>query len=478
MGSIFARSLTSEKQPAAGMPVGSVLARVNSTPSRIRTPNSRPALRFCILSCIVGCGYVSACSSGYRDSQDNLAAPIPRAVQHSAAGGSGDDFGEAIALDPNGRLVVAGGSLRPSGDLDLAVWRYTTDGTLDPTFSGGGILTHHGAAGGFADDFGTSVAVDSQNRIIVVGGSDNGMNFDLAVWRIDDSGVLDSGFGIGGVALHDGAAGGFANDIGRAVEIDPTDQILVAGESVSAGGDPDMACWRFDASGILDLGFAGAGFLVRNGTAGGNGIDRGTGVGIDSMNRVLICGSSSNASGDPEMTLWCFLPNGSEDPSFGVTGSVVHDPYAAGGAGAFALAFSSSGEIVVTGSSTKVQGNSDMVIWRFGANGSIDPGFNSKGWIAHDSAAGGTGNDVGMDVSVDGSGRIVVAGFSLRSGNEFDMAVWAYDGDLRWGVHHGAAGGQGTDVGLGLVAGSDSYFIAGYSQRSAGDFDSVLWEWD
>ncbi len=51
--------------------------------------------------------------------------------------GAGDATVQSIALQPDGRIVVAGGLAD-----DFAVARFTTDGTLDPTFGSNGSVTH------------------------------------------------------------------------------------------------------------------------------------------------------------------------------------------------------------------------------------------------------------------------------------------------------------------------------------------------
>ena len=86
---------------------------------------------------------------------------------------AGDDGAQAVAIDSQNRAVVAGYSSNGSNS-DFAVVRYTSAGVLDTTFGTGGKVT---TAIGTSYDWGQAVAVDSQDRVVVVGDSDNAYQF-------------------------------------------------------------------------------------------------------------------------------------------------------------------------------------------------------------------------------------------------------------------------------------------------------------
>ncbi|MBK9628285.1 MAG: hypothetical protein IPO56_11445 [Flavobacteriales bacterium] len=75
--------------------------------------------------------------------------------------GTGSAVGLSVAIQPDGNILVAG-----SSGGDFAVARYTTDGTLDNTFSTDGKVTTDFGAG---NDTGWSVAIQPDGRIVVVG---------------------------------------------------------------------------------------------------------------------------------------------------------------------------------------------------------------------------------------------------------------------------------------------------------------------
>jgi uncharacterized delta-60 repeat protein len=90
-------------------------------------------------------------------------------------------FGDAMVLQPDGKILVAGctGDLQPANN-DWAIWRFNPDGSLDPDFGTGGIVT--------TDFFGNSdealgIALHA-DKIVVAGKTRNATNFlDFAVTR-------------------------------------------------------------------------------------------------------------------------------------------------------------------------------------------------------------------------------------------------------------------------------------------------------
>jgi uncharacterized delta-60 repeat protein len=107
-------------------------------------------------------------------------------IQNGAAGFNGDDTGNAIAVDSQG-ILVTGSSTNSDGNKDMVIWRLTATGALDTAFgsSSSGIVIKKGTAGGIGDDTGNAVAVDSQGRILVTGSSTNSDgNKDMVIWRV------------------------------------------------------------------------------------------------------------------------------------------------------------------------------------------------------------------------------------------------------------------------------------------------------
>lgn len=385
--------------------------------------------------------------------------------------------------------TVGGGAESTESQETLAV-PTTITGTLDPTFNGRGWFTHGGAAGG-SFDHGYGVAVDSSGRILVTGESLSTAgppSFDMAIWCITPAGALEPTFGAQGWVVHGNAAGGNGLDVGRAIAVDASDRILVAGESSGATSGA-MVIWRYNSDGSPDMTFNGQGWAVYQDAAGGGVADGGYGLAMDASGRILVSGASFNPSFNLDMVIWRCLPDGGLDTSFNAKGWVVDDN-ARGGAGydyGEDITLDGSGRIVVTGYSftDPVVRDSDMVVWRYNPDGTLDRTFNGQGWAVHDSAAGGNGLDEGKGVALDASGRILVGGRSLGATTSLDMVIWRYDsvGSLDgtfnvqgWAAFHDAAGGNLGDSGEDIALdGAGRILVAGDSNGPGMDADMAIW---
>ena len=151
--------------------------------------------------------------------------------------GSSIDLANSTALDARGRIVVAGS--RTLGlYADFALARYLPNGALDPSFSGDGRQT---TATGSGDDVAWAVELEPRGRIIAGGNSSNGVGADqdFALVRYRSDGTLDSSFSGDGMLLTDfGSSDDGANDLA----LDARGRIVAAGYSFSSGhGDFALA---------------------------------------------------------------------------------------------------------------------------------------------------------------------------------------------------------------------------------------------
>ena len=112
-------------------------------------------------------------------------------------GGNNLENAESIRIQPDGKIVVAGYSFTgPSGTELFALARYNSDGSLDNSFgSGGKVLTNFGSVDGKA----TSLVIQPDGRMLVVGTTDAGSDVTLA--RYNSDGSLDTSFGNSGAPL-------------------------------------------------------------------------------------------------------------------------------------------------------------------------------------------------------------------------------------------------------------------------------------
>jgi uncharacterized delta-60 repeat protein len=167
------------------------------------------------------------------------------------------DFINALALLPDGRVVVAGYTGLGDG-LHMAAVRYLSNGALDGSFFGAGPFDSSGkvvsvASGVWAWD----VAVQADGKTLLVGGNNSGR---IAVMRLAFFGNPDAGFGGTANAIVTTSLGS-VYDEAYAVALQADGKIIVAGNSHN-GSNFDFGIARYFPNGFLDVGF-GHGGIVR-----------------------------------------------------------------------------------------------------------------------------------------------------------------------------------------------------------------------
>lgn len=143
----------------------------------------------------------------------------------------------AAAIDSNGRIVVVGSAHASGGDYDFRIVRLLPNGNLDTAFSDDGHRIVALDRGGENGDFAHAVAIDAQDRIVVVGQAERGaeLDTDFAVVRLRSDGALDATFGpntgaeAGSVIVPFDLQPAGRADIARAVAIGANGDIVVAG---------------------------------------------------------------------------------------------------------------------------------------------------------------------------------------------------------------------------------------------------------
>jgi uncharacterized delta-60 repeat protein len=150
----------------------------------------------------------------------------------------GDDYAWALALAPNGKIVVAG-EARNGPNTVFGVARFNSNGSLDDTFNRGKLFVRRSDAVHSAK----AVIVQPDSKVVVAGRSGD----DFALVRLTDTGVQDMEFGVGGWTIT--AMGGPAI-ISALIQI-PTTGWLVAAGTRQAGSDMDFALAHYAPDGSL-----------------------------------------------------------------------------------------------------------------------------------------------------------------------------------------------------------------------------------
>jgi uncharacterized delta-60 repeat protein len=330
--------------------------------------------------------------------------------------GTGYDSANAVALQNDGKIVVAGQvSNQDTGDQDFGVVRYNVDGTLDASFSGDGKVTTTIRPSGIGESSGgaEAVAIDGSGRIVAVGWAYNdstGLN-EMALVRYNTDGNPDSTFGEDGIVTtvvtldEDSEA--------RAVAIH-SGKILVAGWVGGVSGD-EFAVLRYSDNGSLDPTFGSGGIVAT--LVGTNG--QANALAVQDDGKIIAAGFSDGVvAGD--FALVRYEASGLLDTTFGSGGIVVHD-LGSETDQIHDIALQLNG-IVVVGTTFK-NGNADFALARYKmAGGVLDTSFGNIGVVVESL---GTGDDEAYAVALT-SDRILVAGLSSANGYE-DIALARFD---------------------------------------------------
>ncbi|HEX9923514.1 MAG TPA: hypothetical protein VGD99_12725 [Anaerolineae bacterium] len=209
----------------------------------------------------------------------------------------GDERGEAVFIQADGKIVVAG-----STGSQFVVLRYTTSGDLDVGFNGTGVVTTSvGSSSG-----GTSAAIQADGKIVVVGSTGTGANTDFAVVRYTTNGALDTTFNGTGIVTTD-ISSGF--DRAQVVIIQPNNKIIVAGTSNFGMNTGDFTIVRYHSDGSLDTVFGNGGIVT---TTISTNRDEAHGATIQSDGRVVIAGfenTTGNANDDINIAVARYIGN-------------------------------------------------------------------------------------------------------------------------------------------------------------------------
>ncbi|WP_051385046.1 T9SS type A sorting domain-containing protein [Flavobacterium enshiense] len=350
----------------------------------------------------------------------------------TAISSANNDEGHSVAIQNDGKIVVAGYSTRSSDDRFASV-RYNSNGSLDDTFGENGKVT---TGLGSADDYSNSIAIQRDGKIVLAGES----NGDFALARYNSNGILDNTFGENGKVITD-----VVEDIdsGKSVAIQSDDKIIVAGVGRNFdSSDSNFALMRYNSNGSLDNSFDHDGKVI---TDFGSSNSFGTAVNIQSDGKVVMAGSTWDGF-QYDFALVRYNINGSLDNTFGNNGKVItdlggyHDDYAT------AMTLQKDGKIIVAGYRNKGSSSSpdtDFSLVRYNSNGSPDNSFGIGGMIT---TAVGNSNDFGNSVAIQNDNKVVVAGYS-SNGYNWDFALVRYKSDGTLDNTFSSDGKVTTDVG-------------------------------
>jgi uncharacterized delta-60 repeat protein len=302
----------------------------------------------------------------------------------------------ALVLQPDGKLVAAGGVDRFTGAMpypyaptEVVLVRYLPDGTPDPMFGTNGIVRTSFTAATSAH----GIVLTPEGKIVVGGTSASGAfgapQFFFA--RYDTQGVLDTSFGTSGSTTMGSSTSG------NALVRQSDGKLVLAGFEHDQGVD-NFALGRVDGNGSPDAGFGTGGVVVTD-IALSNGQNSAQALVVQPGDKLVAAGNAYGRG----FTLVRYQGDGSLDPSFG-SGGIASTLE---GSVAFGLTIDGSGRLVAAGHG--YGGPQDhVVLARFTADGALDSTFGGTGVVATDYNP--LSDDVAYAVVAQPDGTIVIAG--------------------------------------------------------------------
>ena len=325
-------------------------------------------------------------------------------VTTSMPGSSGTFYAEDITIQTDGKLIVGG---QTDGDFTLV--RYESDGSLDTSLDGDGIvITDFGSS----NDQAYSLALQTDGKIVLAGRRSSPSDVILA--RYNSDGSLDSTFGVDGKVSTDIAGD---RDYGKALAIQVDGKIVLGGYSYASPGYKYILV-RYNSDGSLDATFDSDGKVITDISDTGADVNA---IAIQSDGKILLAGSASS-----DFSLVRYNSDGSLDTTFSEDGKVVTD-ILGGYDNIQDFAIHADGKIITVGQAYSGVISTPIALVRYNGDGSLDATFGDSGIITT-SLSGSDSSAYGLAVLDDG--KIIVGGYVYSySSSQSNFALVRYNSD-------------------------------------------------
>jgi len=423
-------------------------------------------------------------------------------VYSTYIGGSDGEMGYAITVDGSGNAYVTGWTSSPNYDVTLGAFQTTNGGDVFVTklSATGTALVYSTYIGGSAFERGHGIAVDGSGYAYVTG-STWSTNYPVTpgAFQMTNGGGLGDVFvtklnATGTALVYSTYIGGSYWDEGYAIAVDGSGNAYVTGYTKSTDYDVTPGAFQTTREGRQDV------FVTKlneTGTAlvystylGGSGYEAGYGIAVDGSGNAYVTGYTDSPDYDVTPGAFQTTRGGYRDAfvtKLNETGTaLVYSTYIGGSGGeeGYGIAVDGSGNAYVTGYTystdydvtpgafqTKNGGGRDVFVTKLNATGTA---------LVYSTYIGGSNNDEGYGIAVDGSGYAYVTGWTLST--DYDVTPGAFQTTNGGGrdvfmtklnatgtalVYSTYIGGSGEDRGYAIaVDGSGNAYVTGYTEST------------
>jgi uncharacterized delta-60 repeat protein len=326
------------------------------------------------------------------------------------------DAPSGITVQADGKILLAGTSIKQlagSAYNDYALVRYNSDGSLDNSFSGDGILNVNifnqpdlGVGFSQAPER-CSVSLQADGKILLAGNSYNeSSGEDFALVRYNADGSLDSSFNGDGMLTTDIGPNRLNGDSLKSMTLQADGKILLAGTSEEPGTyETAFTLVRYNSDGSLDNTFSGDGILTTSIGAYIDYSDYAESVAVQPDGKILLAGWVDNSGYSSNFALVRYNTDGSLDSSFSGDGMLTTNVVGGLHERAKSMVLQADGKIVLAGSFDYT-----TALVRYNSDGSLDSGFSSDGMLT-------TSIEGESSITLQTDGKILLSG--NRKGNYY-----------------------------------------------------------
>ncbi len=360
--------------------------------------------------------------------------------------------GNPIALQTDGKILVAGYVLAADGRARFAIARFGGDGSPDPSFGGDGTVSTTFRTGETCEEVARSVLVQEDARILAVGTSScersaadaSGRDAWFAVARYEPDGTPDATFGDEGAVLTSFGDPDRCNAQAVAAALTPGGEIVAGGTAScrKAGLDSRFAVARYTADGTLDTGFGGDGKVRTNLTSQ---FDHLTDVVVQPDGKLVAGGTAAlwvveiPDALESRAALVRYEPDGRLDATFGGGDGKVMTSFRSrtcpGSNESYGLAIQPDGKILEGGSAACAAAPDGVphprwALARYRPSGRLDRTFGRDGRVVTIFAEETATDWMYGGLAIQANGKIVAAGTAGRWNGRFTLARYRPSGRL------------------------------------------------